>query len=252
MTQRNSRPADSWLRWVRDILGRRADAIAANSPGGVQWWQGKKAKGPVYLVNNIADPRRPAAKNRESGEILYVGRLEPQKNVLTMMKAFSIAVRDHQGLKMWVCGDGALRGEMEQLTKDEGIADKVQFLGFRPNAAEWMARTKVLVSLSDHEGMPNVVMEGVQAGASIVASSIPEHVALLGDTYPFLVNQHHNPDEVARVILRALAAPELTDDLSHARRQLASMEPATVAARYMDIFGAVMLSRSRRRVLGNK
>ncbi|MBV5245386.1 glycosyltransferase family 4 protein [Mycolicibacterium sp. PAM1] len=240
MTQRNSTPAASWLRRVRDGLGTRADAIAANSPGGVQWWKSKRARGSVYLVDNIADSRRSTPTQRSARSLLYVGRLEPQKNVLTMVRAFVAIVRQQPEVKIYICGDGTLRAEMETITAEAGVGGRIEFLGFRADATEWMTRCEVLVSLSDYEGMPNVLMEGVQAGCRIVASSIDEHVELLGPKYPFLVRDHHDADAVVAVLSQALASPANSDDLAHAQQRLARMEPAAVAARYMDIFRAAV------------
>ena len=243
MTQRNSTPADSWLRRVRNVLGRRADAIAANSLGGVQWWVEKNARGSVYLVDNIADASSRTESSPKTKSLLYVGRLEVQKNVLTMIKAFVIIARQQPDVAIWVCGDGALRKEMETITKEAGAGGQITFFGFRPDATDLMARSDVLVSLSDYEGMPNVLMEGVQAGCKIVASAIPEHQDFLGSAYPLLVRNHHDVDEVARIVGQALSCPSGANDLGHARQRLARMEPSAVAERYLEIFRATVARR---------
>ena len=236
MTQRNSRPADSWLRPVRNILGRRADAIAANSPGGVSYWERRNARGPLYLVNNIASSNADERPERADQSVLYVGRLEQQKNVLTLVEAFVLTVKRYPDAKVWVCGDGSLRREMEAIVAEHGVRDRIEFLGFRTDAIEWMSRAKILVSLSDHEGMPNVLMEAVGAGCVVIASHIPEHVDFLGAGYPLLVRNHHDAGEVGDVIEQALTSPYRVGDFDHARKQLACMKPATVAESYMNIF----------------
>lgn len=246
MTQRNSHHMDSWLFRLRDFLGRRANAIAANSPGGVQWWEDRRARGRVYLVDNVAASVKAVPEQpRDACSVLYVGRLEAQKNVLSMVRAFVRLAQSQNEVVIRVCGDGALRAEMEKIVADAGVADRIEFLGFRKDATDWMAGAKVLVSLSEHEGMPNVLMEGVQAGCSIVASSIPEHVDFLGSSYPFLVQDYHNVDEAAGVMEQALGLPINSGDLEHARQHLSRMEPPAVAARYMHIFSAVAAGETR-------
>jgi glycosyltransferase involved in cell wall biosynthesis len=245
LTQRNSTPAGGWLRSVRNVLGGRADAIAANSPGGVQWWQQRAVRCPVYLVDNIADPGRPAGSPRMARSILYVGRLESQKNVLTMVRAFSVVAQHHPDVKIWVCGDGTLRAEMESIAAAGTAADQIQFLGFRKDATELMSTASVLVSLSEYEGMPNVLMEGVRVGCAIVASAIPEHRGLLGEDYPLMVEHHHDVDEVVRVIVSAMDSSTVHGDLAHARDVLAGMAPEAVATQYMDIFRATAASQGR-------
>lgn len=242
MTQRNSRHPDSLLFRVRHLLGRRADAIVANSRGGVELWSRRRARGIVRLVDNIAAPLPTLPPQRLARTVLFVGRLEPQKNVMTTIRAFALVMLAQPDVTMWVCGDGGLRAEMERIVHEAGVAERIEFLGFRADATEYMSRAKVLVSLSEHEGMSNVVTEAVQAGCVIVASAIAEHVDFLGATYPFLVQNYHDADEAAAVIRQALASPKASDNLTQARQNLARMEPATVAARYMDIFRAVTTS----------
>jgi glycosyltransferase involved in cell wall biosynthesis len=240
MTQRNTRDADYWLDRVRDLLGRRADAIAANSPAGVQRWAHRNTRGRVNLVDNIAAPVHDAPLRRVARSVLFVGRLETGKNVLVMVRAFASLAQTQPDVTIWVCGDGEMRTQMESIVAEAGVTDRIEFLGFRSDVPEWMQRAKILVSLSEHEGMPNVLMEGVQAGCTIVASSIPEHVSFLGAKYPFLVQNHHDVDEVAGVLGRALNAQSGSEDSARARQHLARMEPATVAACYIGIFRAVV------------
>lgn len=236
MTQRNSRHADSLLFRLRDRLGRRADAIVANSPGGVEWWKQRKPYGSIHLVDNISVPVVATTTGGRAKRLLYVGRLESQKNVLVMARAFAIVAKSCPEVEIAICGDGRLREKLEQIVVEAGVADRVNFLGFRKDATEWMACSKVLVSLSEHEGMPNVLMEGVTSGCTIVASAIREHVDFLGRSYPYLVDEYDDADAAANVILAALGDPSDARYLHMARQRLALMEPSAVAARYVEVF----------------
>ncbi|MCV7061969.1 glycosyltransferase [Mycolicibacterium vaccae] len=244
MTQRNSRHADTWLFRLRDFLGQRADAIAANSPGGVQWWRERRTGGSVHLVSNIAAPRHEPGTEQRKQSVLYVGRLEPQKNVETMIKAFALVAQSHPTVSIWVCGDGSLRAQLEQIAVRAGLEDRIEFLGFRQDATEWMARARVVVSLSDHEGMPNVLMEAVQAKCTIVASGIKEHIDFLGPSYPLLVENHHDAEEAAAKIAEGLRTNCSSDHLTHALKRLESMEASEVADSYMQIFQSVALPKT--------
>ena len=239
LTQRNSSHPDNLIFRLRDFLGRRADAIAANSQGGVDWWKDKKALGSVHLVDNIAAPPPTNSSDRVARSVLYVGRLEAQKNVVTMIEALVRVVQAQPDVTIWICGDGALRADMEAIVEGARVTKNVEFLGFRPNPGEWMAKSTTVVSLSNHEGMPNVLMEAVQAGCRIVASAIAEHVNFLGPDYPFLVRNHHDADAAAQSISEALEADVSPNDLNHARGHLARMAPPAVAASYMEIFHGV-------------
>ncbi len=78
-----------------------------------------------------------------------------------------------------------LRGELEKLSADLGIAERVQFLGSQPHKVvkNWLARAHVFVLPSvtaqngDVEGIPVALMEAMAAGLTVVStrhSGIPE------------------------------------------------------------------------------
>jgi glycosyltransferase involved in cell wall biosynthesis len=106
------------------------------------------------------------------GEILatFVGRLVPIKRVDVMLRAVARARELGAPLKLAVVGDGDLRGELEGLAAELGIAADVRFVGYRTDLAEIVAGTDIGLLTSDNEGTPVALIEAGAGARPLVAT----------------------------------------------------------------------------------
>lgn len=237
MTERNSRYPDEMRFRLRRLVGRRADAIVANSEAGEAYWQAVGSRAQRYVVGNILRPvaqRMTGANPLRRG--LYVGRLEPQKNVVPLARAACAVAMEIADFEFVFVGEGTERKAMEDVIAGAGVGDRVRLLGFQQDVDAQLVAADVMVSLSKHEGMPNAMMESIAAGLPIVASAIPEHMALLGADYPYYVSDPEMVEETALAIRRALDDPAAVSHLSYARSMMAQMTPVAITDRYVSIF----------------
>ena len=70
-----------------------------------------------------------------------------------------------------VVGDGEERAALATYAGERGVADRVFFPGFVPNAAQYLSGFDVFLLPSRKEGMPYVLLEAADAGLPIVATS---------------------------------------------------------------------------------
>lgn len=260
IAERGSAYPDDFVFNLRIRLGRlAADAVIANSSKGRELWKTAAPHVPARTIPNmVIEPRVSTnwvVEESEPDSCLYVGRLEPEKNVGEMAAAFACFASENVGARLTVVGKGSRAAALEQIARDGGVADRVDLLGFRFDVPSIMARARVLLSFSRYEGMPNVLMEAVHFGLPAVVSDIPEHRALLGDDYPYYVRLGSPPDTAAAVIRRAWAdglRGEVAKDYAYARHVLLSSMPEKVASAYVDAFADVIANvnstkRSRHR-----
>jgi glycosyltransferase involved in cell wall biosynthesis len=232
---------------LRYRFGRRAAAaIIANSQAGKQLWESLAPRSPVLMIPNmVIDSEIPSGAGVDrttSVECLFVGRLEPQKNIGVMTTAFTHFAAAHPQARLVVAGKGTQAGEVMRIAENGGVASQVELLGFRKDVPRLMSRARVFLFFSWHEGMPNVLMEAVVASLPAVVSDIPEHRALLGNDYPYYVRLDAPPEEAARVIAQAWAnGPTASEQVyAHARDVLATMTPEKVVGAYVDAFAEVI------------
>jgi len=101
--------------------------------------------------------------------IHFQGRLVEQKRPGRLVDAVAQSDGDW---RLTVGGDGPLRGELERRVRRAGIGDRVEFLGYVPDAdlPARYARSDVFVLPSAYEGMPLTVLEALASGTPVVAS----------------------------------------------------------------------------------
>lgn len=125
-------------------------------------------------VPNAVDLPRPTSEpTLESPYVLAAGRLIPEKDHLTLLKAFALAVRSGVTHQLLIAGDGELRPTLEAAAESYGIAEQVRFLGFRHDVFELMSGAEMLVMSSTSEGFGSVLIESLVRGTPVVSTDAP-------------------------------------------------------------------------------
>lgn len=104
--------------------------------------------------------------------ILGVGRLAPQKDFVTLIKAFA-HVRLLRDCRLMILGEGPERQALQILVDELGLHDVVSMPGFVPNPFPYMRMARLLVLSSRHEGLPNVLIQAMALGTPVVATDCP-------------------------------------------------------------------------------
>lgn len=104
--------------------------------------------------------------------VLGIGRLEPQKDFATLVRAFA-KLRQQQDCRLVLLGAGQQHVELENLSKQLGIKDSVKLLGFVENPHRYLARAGVFVLSSAWEGLSNVLIEAIALGIPAVSTDCP-------------------------------------------------------------------------------
>jgi glycosyltransferase involved in cell wall biosynthesis len=100
---------------------------------------------------------------------IAVGRLHNSKDYPTMLKAFSLVYKTNN-LKLMILGDGHLLGELSHLADELKISKHVDFLGFEENPYRFMRKSDLFLHSAIYEGFPNVIIEALSCGLSVVTT----------------------------------------------------------------------------------
>jgi glycosyltransferase involved in cell wall biosynthesis len=212
-------------RFVRAFYSR-ADVVAAVSDGAAADLA-RTAELPrerVLTLYNPVDVERVQALAREPCEhpwlapgepplILAVGRLKPEKDYPTLLRAFD-RVRAKRPARLLILGEGAQRRALEARVLELGLDDVVELPGFVRNPYAYMARASAFVLSSTWEGLPTVLTEALACGCPVVSTdcrSGPREL-LDGGTWGRLV-EVGDATALAQALLRTLAAPPPRDEL---------------------------------------
>lgn len=206
---------------VSDFLLRSIDGAATST-------------GRHLIPYGVPIPDRSVAPGRATVRLIYVGRLvEEQKQISRVTNALCRAVREVPGTEAVIYGSGPDRDEVERHLAAERMGGAVRLAGQVDNATiqDVMLEADILVLLSDYEGLPIALLEGMACGLVPVCRRIRSGVEQLVEhgTNGFLVDEPG--DQFVDAIRTLVGDPRLRARLSAAARQ-------TVAARYSDELNA--------------
>jgi glycosyltransferase involved in cell wall biosynthesis len=157
--------------------------------------------------------------------ILGIGRLHPQKDFPTLIRAFK-HVREQRLAKLIILGEGNERESLEQLIKNLHLENDVQLIGFVENPQAYLRKASLCVLSSAWEGFGNILVESMLAGTPVVSTNCesgPSEIledGLYGKLIPV-----GNLQAMAAAILDTLEEP-LPEDFLQQRANDFSLENA--------------------------
>jgi glycosyltransferase involved in cell wall biosynthesis len=207
----------------------------------------------VVLDSGVASPAIEAAHepralasalDGDSPWIACVGKLKSDsKRQDVLIRAVALLPR---GARLALAGDGPTRARLEELAREEGVAERVLFLGNlqRSEVFQLLGRADVFAHATDFEGSSKAVAEAMVAAKPVVVSDIPalrEHVRH-DDNGLLAANE---PGAFADQLTRLLVDRELAARLGASARRYAALhfDPERRADEYERLFGRLVERR---------
>jgi glycosyltransferase involved in cell wall biosynthesis len=178
-----------FLQQLTTSAYRLATAIAPGS-GFNRGWElaaGADDAKIVQIHNGVhAEEFWPSAVRADPTTIVWVGRLDPLKDVKTMLRAFAFVAARRPDVRLRIFG-GTPKGnepyvrECKALHADLGLGDRAVFEGRVPSIVEAFHAGNVVVSTSISEGFPYSVLEAMASGRAVVATDVGGVAEAIGD-----------------------------------------------------------------------
>jgi glycosyltransferase involved in cell wall biosynthesis len=159
------------------------------------------------------DPSAPA--------VIFVGRLAPEKELPSLIRALAAARRDVPNAALVLVGDGPMRSDLETLAAGLSLGGAVRFTGRQTGAEvrEWLQASDVFALVSSNEGLPCSLLEAMSVGLPSVVSDIPANVQLVETEVHGLHAALGSPDLIGAALKRLLLDAPLRERMGAAARQ---------------------------------
>ncbi|MBA2701699.1 MAG: glycosyltransferase family 4 protein, partial [Chloroflexi bacterium] len=175
--------------------------------------------------------------------VLFVGRHEPRKGLLDLLKAHRILRKAGTDARLLVVGSGPQEREARRYVATRGLQG-VEFLGRVSDAekAQLFRTADVYASpATGGESFGIVLLEAMAAGTPIVCSDIHGYKGVVRRGREALLVPPRDPPELARALHRLLRDPGLRDQMSAAGRVRAEdFSWPRVTAKVEDYYGFVI------------
>ena len=176
--------------------------------------------------------------------VAQIGRLAPQKDYPTFLAVAAVLARRFPDVDFLVAGEGPDGDALRRVALDRGLGERVRWLGVRNDVPRILAAVDVMLLTSRYEGLPNVVIEAMAAGAAVVATDVGGCRELVSPAQHGLLVTPGDVDGIAaaaaglledearRVVLARAARRRVEAEFSvgaMVRRTCALYEPITVS-----------------------
>jgi glycosyltransferase involved in cell wall biosynthesis len=244
----------NWKHALRVAVARYASGIVANSKQGLQYWRERGLKVPLYVVRNGYDVDGMDAVapvdveeyglDRGRKTVMFAGRLESTKNLDRLLDAFLI-IQKETNAQLLLCGAGVLMPHIERRATEEG--DKaIAVAGNVAPEVLWglMKSTDAFCFVSEHEGMPNVVVEAGLCKVPLLVSDIPAHRELLDDTQCAFVDPYCVGSIARKLKEMIVDEKKAREKAIAARERMAEFTLAAMMIAYEEVYDSVMVKKA--------
>ncbi len=127
---------------------------------------------PELKTSDFAPQDEIASFCRDGYTIASIGRLAPEKGYDHLLQAFALIHERHADTRLLIVGEGPERELLEQQINRLRLHDSVLLPGYRYEAWRYLTRCRAFVLSSLTEGHPITLLEAMQVGIPVVATSV--------------------------------------------------------------------------------
>jgi glycosyltransferase involved in cell wall biosynthesis len=179
--------------------------------------------------------------------VLFVGTIEPRKNLSRLVSAFASVCGRHSGLLLVIAGmKGWMYDGLMEMVKNLNLQSRVIFTGFVPEEEKpfLIAAAKVFAYPSLYEGFGIPVLEALACGIPTVTSNVSSLPEVAGDAA--LTIDPHSVAELSSALEKLISDEPLRQRLTQeALRQAAKFTWTKTAIMTRQAYDDVLAPRSR-------
>lgn len=203
------------------------------------------------LCNGVDTERFEPVTAAQAGPMVIgtVGRLQPVKNQLLLIRACGLLLRTapelRSAFRVRIVGDGSERPALDAAIDAEGLREIAEITGWNDDMPAAMQTLQVFVLPSLNEGISNTLLEAMATGLPVVATAVGGSPELVSDGVTGFLIPGNDTAALAERLLRYLRSPLLVQTHGRAARQRAVSEFSLqrMLADYNRMYGLEMGQR---------
>jgi len=173
----------------------------------------------------------------------YVGRLIPEKNLISLVRAAALLRREGYGFTVWIVGAGPERESLETAVDEYGLNGIVHLLGVVPYESLGLVYSKsdvfVMPTFADYRSV--AVLEAIRFGKPVIDSEKDGNagVTVIEGINGFIISPY-DTNQIAHAMKQFLEFPELVVQMSRESERVAKqvlptpIESAKQLRRYLQ------------------
>ena len=193
----------------------------------------------AHMLNGIDVKAFSARETYTLGQpvkLLFLGRLDAQKGIYTLLQAISRLNR--KDVEVIALGDGPERETLETEVEALGIKDRIHFLGRVSNVPNFLQQADIFVLPSFAEGISNALLEALSCGLPSIVADISGNQMVVTDQQDAWFFPPGDAEALAKGLDQLITDDALRQRLGQAARQtvLNRFSMDKVAKDYMALY----------------
>lgn len=183
---------------------------------------------------------------RDDVVVAHVSTLKSVKRARDVITSAAVTLARDQRLVYLIVGDGEMRPELEDASRELGLADRFRFAGWRPyeEMPGYLCLADMVVMPSESEGLARVYLETQACGRVLIASDVPAAREVVQDGRTGLLFARGDVAALAATTLHAVRHPELRVSIGRKGREQAEGHSL---AQMLDAYAALLAQVAQRR-----
>lgn len=161
------------VKILKSIIIKHADYIMLQNEEQAEYFNSYLKNKEIILPNPIAEKFINSPKKYYSDKIrniIFVGRLEPQKNVSLLLYVFKEILNNNPNLILRVFGEGSEEESLKNIISTLEIENNCLLCGRNNSIEIELCKSDLFILPSNYEGMPNSLIEAMAVGVPCISS----------------------------------------------------------------------------------
>ena len=164
---------------------------------------------PNYISHSFIDSKISTKKEKT---ITTIARLEKQKNIELLITAYKEL--KNKEYKLLIYGEGKEKNKLIKLINKYNLNNNIIFKGTTNNIEEVLKNTTLFVLPSNHEGMPNALLEAMALGIPVISTNSSEIISTIIDNNKNgIIIDKNDKDELVNKISYLLDNKDIRDKI---------------------------------------
>ena len=183
----------------------------------------------------------------EEGSLVVgtLGRLTAVKGQDDLLRAFATLLHAHQSARLLLVGEGEEEGNLRRLAADLGVAEKVEFCGWKSDVFAALSAMDLFALPSLNEGMGKALVEAMYVGLPVVATRVGGVPELVEEGVHGLLVPAGDPVRLAAALEDLASDPEKRHRFGSAgARRAASYSTAHMLQKISSMYERLMCDKA--------
>ena len=171
-----------------------------------KFYENKIGKTKCIYIPNVIDSLPDKRSKLTNKNIITIGRLSPEKGQKDLIDVFKIVNKELPETKLFMVGDGPLKKELENYTKELKLTDKIIFTGFLGDKGKekYILDSSIFILPSYTESFGLVLIEAMSYGLPCIAFDSSDGAKELLKNNVGILVKNRNKEKMAEEIIKEL------------------------------------------------